>query len=117
MASKDVRVGLHSNYGTLVDGAVDTDAIAAAAVTKPKLGTGFIVQKLINGGAAGNHTVTGIATADALISVFHLPDAGAIDAMADLTSEFTISAANTINNTGGTATTNGKLLVTYQDRA
>lgn len=117
MASRDVRVGLHANYGTLVDGAVDTDALASGAVTKPKLGTGFIAVTLINGGAAGNHTVTGIATADALISVLHLPDAGAIDTMVDLTSEFTISAANTINNTGGTATTNGKLLVIYQDRA
>lgn len=127
MASKDVKVGLHANYGTLVDGAVDASAIGtgavteakigAAAVTKAKLGTGFIAVKLINGGAAGNHTVTGIATADALISVLHLPDAGAVDAIADLTAEFTISAANTINNAAGTATTDGKLLVIYQDRA
>lgn len=127
MASKDVKVALHANYGTLVDGAVDADAIAtgavveaklgAAAVTKPKLGTGFIKVALVAGAAAGNVTVTGIATADALISVLHLPDAGAIDAMADLTAEFTISAANTINNAAGTSSADGKLLVIYQDRA
>ena len=35
--------------------------------------------------------------------------------MADLTSEFTVSAANTINNTGGTATTSDDLVVTYWD--
>ena len=117
MASKDVRVGLHANYGTLVDGMVDADAIADGAVTKPKLTTGFLKVALIAGGAAGNHTVTGIATADALITVLHLPNAGAVDDIADLTAQFTISAANTINNTGGTASTDGKLLVIYQDRA
>lgn len=107
MANKDVRVGLHANYGTLNDG----------VVTKEKLGTGFLKVALINGGPAGNHTVTGIATADALVSVLHLPDGGAIDDMADLTSEFSITAANTINNAGGTTSASGKLLVIYQDCA
>lgn len=127
MASRDVRVGLHANYGTLVDGAVDADAIAtgavveakigAGAVTKAKLGTGFIKVALVAGAAAGNVTVTGITTADALVAVLHLPDGGAIDDMADLTSEFSITAANTINNAGGTSSANGKLLIFYQDRA
>jgi hypothetical protein len=103
--------------GRILPGKVATAALADAAVTKPKLGTGFLKMALVNGAAAGNVTVTGIAVADALIGVLHLPDAGAIDAMTDLTPEFTISAANTINNTGGTASTNGKLLVFYQDRA
>ena len=98
-------------------GAVTATKIGAGAVTKAKLGTGFIKVALVAGGAAGNITVTGIATADALITVLHLPNAGAIDDMADLTAEFTISATNTINNTGGTATTDGKLLVLYQDVA
>lgn len=137
MASRDVRVGLTSNYGTLVDGAVDADAIAtgavveaklgtgavteakigAAAVTKAKLGTGFIKMALVAGAVAGNVTVTGIATADSLIGVLHLPDGGAIDAMADLTSEFTITAANTINNAAGTSSASGALLIFYQDAA
>ncbi len=105
--TKDVRVGLASNRGTIIDG----------AVTKEKLGTGFIKVALIDGGAAGNRTVTGIAVGDVLVSVLHLPDAGAVDAIADLTGQFTVTAADTINNTGGTASTNGKLLVIYQDRA
>lgn len=105
--TKDVKVGLASNRGTIIDG----------AVTKEKLGTGFIKVALIDGGAAGNRTVTGIAVGDELVSVLHLPDAGAVDAIADLTAQFTVTGDNTINNTGGTASTNGKLLVIYQDRA
>ncbi len=77
------------------------------------LGTGVggpISQALIAGGAAGNHTVTGIATTDTLISVIH----NTAGALVDLTSEFTIDSADTIDNVGGTNTTNDDLLVTYQ---
>jgi hypothetical protein len=88
-----------------------------AAIAAPKLGTGTIKTALIDGGAAGDHTVTGIETDDELVCVLHLPDAGAVDDMADLTGEFSISAADTINNGGGTATTAGKLLVIYEDRS
>jgi hypothetical protein len=69
---------------------------------------------LIAGGAAGAHTVTGIATVDRLVSVLHYTPATDI---VDLTSEFTISAADTIDNTAGTDTTGDKLLVIYGDRA
>ena len=69
-------------------------------------------QVRIAGSAAGNHTVTGIALGDELISVIHHTQGAA---MADLTSEFTVSAANTINNTGGTDTSSDDLLVTYWD--
>jgi hypothetical protein len=64
---------------------------------------------VIAGGAAGNLTVTGIRTVDKLINVLNLTDGG------DLVAEFTISAANTINNTGGTSTAGDKLLVRYYD--
>lgn len=118
MASRDVRVGLHANYGTLVDGAVDSDAIADAAVTKTKLGTGFLKMARVAGGAAGNHTVTGITTADAIVGVLYFIGAGTdVTNVTDLTAEFSITATNTINNTGGTATTGGALVVFYQDRA
>lgn len=70
---------------------------------------------LIAGGAAGDHTVTGIAVGDELIFVAHISTAAAIATMADLTSEFTISAANTINNAAGTETASDQLLVFYND--
>lgn len=81
------------------------------------LSSGRLKTAVVNGGAAGNFTVTGIATLDELVSVVYFPiDTGTVTSVSDLTSEFTISAANTINNTGGTATTGGKLLVVYRDR-
>ena len=55
--------------------------------------------------------MTGIATADHLVAVLHF-DMGA-NGETDLTSEFSISAADTIDNTGGTDTTNDTLLVIY----
>lgn len=74
---------------------------------------------VIGGGSAGNHTVTGIRTQDVLKAVVGFtfnegaPNTGTAR---DLTSEFTISAANTINNTGGTDTTGGILFVFYDDK-
>ena len=73
-----------------------------------------LTQAIIAGGAAGDHTVTGIKTRDTLISVFHAAGAGSdVTDVADLTSEFSISAADTINNTGGTSSAGGKLIVSY----
>lgn len=70
---------------------------------------------IIGGGAAGNHTVTGIVLADdEIVSVLHETIAGFI---VDLTSEFTIDSDDTIDNTGGTATTSDSLIVTYRKRS
>lgn len=77
---------------------------------------------VISGGAAGDHTVTGIEYGDGkrsylgdqLIGVLHYTP-GAASTIADLTSEFTLTADNTINNTGGTATTGDTLIVFYVD--
>ena len=77
---------------------------------------GFLGKAVVAGGAAGNFTVTGIQTADELLLVLHVAGAGSdVTDIEDLTSEFSITAANTINNTGGTASTGGKLLVLYYD--
>ena len=75
---------------------------------------------VVAGGAAGAHTVTGIRLGsqgkqsgnkgDQLIAVLNHTDAAAI---VDLTSEFTITADDTIDNTGGTATTSDQLIVVY----
>jgi hypothetical protein len=68
------------------------------------------------GGAAGDHTLTGISLDDKIIAITHLQtNAGAFDAAADLTSEFSITAANTINNGGGTATADDLLVVQWYD--
>jgi SAM-dependent MidA family methyltransferase len=72
------------------------------------------VQKVVAGDVAGPITVTGIATNDRLVSV--LFQDGTSKMISDLTSEFSISAANTITNLGGTATTGGVLIVAYGDR-
>lgn len=72
---------------------------------------------VINGGSAGNLTVTGITTSDALLAVLYYPISGGnVTGVTDLTSEFTITAAGTINNTGGTATTGGRVEVRYRRR-
>lgn len=77
---------------------------------------GFLKVAVVAGGAAGDFTVTGISTTDQLVSVLYFTGAGTdITDLSDLTGEFSISAADTINNTGGTATTGGKLVVIYFD--
>lgn len=98
----DVNVPFGSSDGTIQDD----------KVLKKHVGEQLLKAALVAGGAAGNHTVTGIATADTLVMVLHYTTSATL---ADLTSEFTISATNTINNTGGTATTGDQLVVFYQD--
>lgn len=101
----------------LVDGAVETAKIADDAVTKAKLAGGFLGAAVIAGGAAGAHTVTGIATGDQLVLVARL-NREAVAADIDLTSigsEFTITGADTIDNTAGTDTTGDALLVLWID--
>lgn len=73
----------------------------------------LLAVKAVAGAAAGNVTVTGIATNDRLISVIKHDGTGVVS---DLTSEFAISAANTINNAAGTSSAGGHLVVTYGDR-
>lgn len=83
---------------------------------------GAVKTTVINGGAAGNHTVSGIAIGDALRAVLKLDftlTEGAPNtrtwAASDLTGEFSITGANTINNAGGTDTTGAVLVVVYED--
>lgn len=72
---------------------------------------------VVDGGAAGDHTVTGIAVEDQLIAILHIEGSGtALTGAADLTDEFTISAADTINNDAGTSSADGVLVVVYNDQ-
>lgn len=71
----------------------------------------------INGGAAGDHTVTGIAVGDEIAAVLHFSTAASIATLDnDIGSEFSITADDTINNDGGTATSSDRLLVVWVDR-
>lgn len=76
---------------------------------------GAVRSTVIAGGAAGDHTVTGIETGDALRAVLFIDATDASETYSDLTSEFSISAADTINNGGGTDTSGGALIVVYED--
>lgn len=113
-----IRVANVAAPGTpnILAGAVGTTELGDGAVTNVKLDGGFLKTTLIAGGAAGDHTVTGIATGDELVAVLQIDiDTGAVVDVDDLTSEFSIKAADTIENDGGTATTGDKLLVLYLD--
>ncbi len=71
---------------------------------------------IVAGAVAGNVTVTGIKVGDVINEVIFLDPAGGgagVSTVADLTSEFTITAKDTINNTGGTASTGGQLIVRF----
>jgi len=106
----DVTYGGTVTRGDRLTSDADGKAISAEALFGEK-------TAVVNGGSAGNITVTGIATTDVLEAVLYYPiSTGTVTGLSDLTSEFSITAANTINNTGGTATTSGKLEVRYRRR-
>jgi len=91
-----------------------TDISGLGTAASLALIAGFAKHALIAGGAAGNFTVTGIKTTDTLNMVLQFVGAATtVTNVADLTSEFTITALNTINNTAGTASTGDKLLVLW----
>tara|TARA_R110001592_G_scaffold9945_5_gene52069 strand:- start:713 stop:1243 length:531 start_codon:yes stop_codon:yes gene_type:complete len=96
--------------GLFASGFVGSDMIEDGSITGSKM-INPIKVSLIDGGAAGNHTVAGIKITDELISV--LEQNGTSGLLADLTTEFSIKKADTIDNTGGTATSSDKLLVLY----
>lgn len=76
-----------------------------------------IRQSMAKGATAGTITITGIAVADHLRAVWSVRflTTGLINSVADLTAEFSISAANTVTNAAGTNTTGRLLLVTWFD--
>lgn len=72
-----------------------------------------VTEVIVAGAVAGNVTVSGIKVRDSLIAVLHDTTDGVL---VDLTSEFSITAADTINNVGGTATDSDKLVVTWNSK-
>lgn len=74
----------------------------------------------LTGGAAGDLTVTGIDVGDTLVSVTSTTLAATTflpSACADLSSEFSITAANTINNAGGTSSASKSVHVMWLKKA
>jgi hypothetical protein len=115
-----------NKYGQAETGTVGDALAASPAATRTAIGApvtpvpatqlagGFAKKALIAGGAAGNFTVTGIKVGDEIDLVLRFVGAGvAVTDVSDITSEFTITATNTINNTAGTNTTGDKLLILY----
>lgn len=99
-------------------GEIPSAKLAISAVTG-------VFQAVINGGAAGNHVVTGIVLGATLVSVLQIDvtaDTGTgasgnkVSQVVNRTAEFTVTADNQINNTGGTNTTGDSLLVTWLTR-
>ena len=78
----------------------------------------LVKQALVDGGGAGAIAVTGILKGDELVSVVESAQTSAI--LTDRTAEFILNTNDGIvavdgyiDNTGGTATDNDKLLVTW----
>jgi len=99
--------GLRGLFGP---GFVNSSMVENGSITGSKI-TNPIKIALISGGAAGNHTVSGLTIRDELIAVFEQNGTSGI--LTDLSTEFSIKKANTIDNTGGTATSSDKLLIFY----
>tara|TARA_R100000426_G_scaffold1948_2_gene3325 strand:+ start:806 stop:1333 length:528 start_codon:yes stop_codon:yes gene_type:complete len=109
-ATFTVKSGLSDLIG---DGFISSRMLADGSVTGSKISNSIKVA-LITGGSAGAHTVAGIRLNDQLIAV--LEQNGTSGILTDLTAEFSIKKADTIDNTGGTATSSDKLLIFYLSR-
>lgn len=109
--------GAQAFFGYALDIVADDATETIRVLHSSAQDAAFTVEEFqLAGGSAGAHTVTGIAIGDRLIAVQHFTTAAAIATVADLISEFTISAANAIDNTSGTDTSNDRLIVFYEDR-
>jgi hypothetical protein len=94
-----------------------TPAVATSvAVEVTLLPTALAADTITNfnatGGAAGNITATGVAVGDTLLAVMGVKDSD--QSRTDFTSQFTITATNTINNSAGSATTGYHLAVVWR---
>ena len=107
--------GADAFFGIALDIVADDATTTIRVLHLPAPPRSVVEEFQVAGGSAGAHTVTGIAIGDRLIAVQHWTTAAAIATVADLTSEFSISAANAIDNTSGTDTTNDQLIVIYED--
>jgi hypothetical protein len=97
--------------------AITAGNTAAIDVFHPPAGgspEGNIKVTLVAGGAAGDHTVTGIASGDELVFVGMFATAAAIATLTDITSEFTVGTDKITNSS--TNSTSNQLMVVWIDR-
>jgi hypothetical protein len=100
------EVTLHDTGGVI--------SVKDGGVTRDKLAGGFSKVSLLDGGAAGDHAIAGMAVGDELVFVGHISTKASVATIADLTSEFTV-ASGKVTNAQGTDTTNDQLLVFWND--
>ncbi|WP_062207971.1 hypothetical protein [Streptomyces sp. NBRC 109706] len=73
-----------------------------------------IRQAVVAGDDAGEITVSGIKGRDRLVSVLQATEGDeALTGITDLSAEFTVADADTIDNTDGTDTSGSTLIVTW----
>lgn len=122
-AGENVAVTLLGVVPAVAGGAIEEGARVAVgaggkAVQYDGASDTMIHQAIVAGGAAGDVAVAGILASDELIAVVQLDitNAKGLADAAMLTGEFSITEDGTINNAGGTACANDKLLVTWARR-
>lgn len=107
--------GADAFFGIALDVVADDATTTIRVLHLPAPPRSVVEEFQLAGGTAGNHTVTGIEIGDRLIAVQHFSTAADIATVGDLTSEFSISGANQINNSAGTDTSSDQLIVIYED--
>jgi hypothetical protein len=120
-ATNEVPAGILSEFISTTRGKIFIPTggmsvdIPNLSVQGADLVAGILRVTLVAGGAAGNHTVAGIAVGDEIVFVGHFTTAASIATLGDLTSEF-VAGAGVVTNTGGTDTTNDQLQVIWIDK-
>ena len=122
-AGENVAVTLLGVVPVVAGGTIQEDArVAVGADGKAKqydpVSDTVIHTAVVAGAAAGDVAVAGILATDELVAVVQLDitNAKGLADAAMLTDEFSISEDGKINNAGGAATANDKLLVTWARR-
>lgn len=87
---------------------------SAVAMNLVEVSAAQTAVALLDGAAAGDHTLAAITTADTIAFVGHISTKADVATIADLTSEFSV-AAGKVTNAAGTDTTNDQLLVIWRD--
>lgn len=89
-----------------------TTSVAVECMTAPGDLNAQVTATLSHAGAAaGNLTMTGVHLGDIIVSVLGVKTTD--QSVHDFTSEFMVFATNTLDNTGGTATTGYTVVLTY----